>query len=111
MTQTRNCPWKWNAKNSLGLSGTNWSPNSGQKTRLSFNKYEEKNLSSNEFCCARRSQSESENKRKQKDKQILGPCHRTEKVVEHAGDCGNIHNSGPWDSSQEHGKETGWTGY
>ena len=51
-----------------------------QKTRLT----KKENLSSSKFCCFVRPQ--SKNKRKQKDRQILGPCLRTKKIMEHEGD-------------------------
>ena len=47
-------------------------------------KKKRKNLLSSGFCHSWRPQ--SENKRKQKDRQILEPCQRIKKAVKHKGD-------------------------
>ena len=57
--------------------------NPGQKAQPSVDQQEKKNLS-REFCCS--GGPPSKNKRKWKDRQILGPCQRTEIAVEPEGD-------------------------
>ena len=49
-----------------------------------INKKKNKHLLSNGFC--RSGSPQIENKRKRKERQILGPCQRTKKTVEHEGD-------------------------
>ena len=61
-----------------------------------------------QFCCSGRSQ--SENERKGKDRQIIGPCQRIEKPVEHEGNNDtNCHRS-TWNGLQRLGKKTGGIG-
>ena len=56
-----------------------------RKPDLMLIRKKKKNLSSAEVCCPSRQQ--SQNKRKRKDRQILGSCLRAEKAVEYDGDC------------------------
>ena len=52
----------------------------------------------------------SESKENQKDVQISGPCQRAEKAVEYESDSNTNYSWSPWNSPQESGKETQWTG-
>ena len=51
----------------------------------------------NGFCCS--NEPLSENKRKRKDRQILGSCQRAEKVVEHEDGGDTNRNLNSWNSS------------
>ena len=62
-------------------------------------------LLSRGFCCF--SELQIENKRKQKDRQILGPYPETKNAVEHKGD-GNTNCT--WNDPQRIGKEIGTVG-
>ena len=60
------------------------------KSRLQ-DQTKEKKLSSRRFCSSSvlQSESESERERRRKAKQILEPCQRNEKALEHVGDVDN----------------------
>ena len=49
----------------------------------------------------------SKNERKRKDRQILGPCQRTEKTVEHEGEGRADCDWDLWNNPQRVGKESG----
>ena len=50
---------------------------------------------------------QSENQRKQKERQVFGPCERTKKPMEHEGDGGAICHWCSWNNPQRLGKRTG----
>ena len=62
------------------------------------------NLSPNGFCSL--SEPQNENKRKKKDKQLVGPCQRTEMSVELKGDVNINCNLYTWNRPQRLGRET-----
>ena len=66
--QTRICPRKWGALNSLGYRDTNGLTNLVQKTRSGVYQQEEKNLPSSEVC--RSGESQNENGKKMIDKDL-----------------------------------------
>ena len=68
------------------------------------NKTKENKLSSG-FCRSRRPQ--SENQRIQKERQVLGPCLRVKKAMEHEGDSATNCSGCTWNNPQRHLKETG----
>ena len=69
-----------------------------------------RNLLYSEFCHPGRPQ--NENQRKQKERQVLGPCHRTKKAMEHKGNCFKCTNYNwyTWNDLQRIGKGVGRVG-
>ena len=78
-----------------------------QKTKPNLLRNKE-NLPSNGFCYS--SGPLSENKRKQKDGQILAPCQRPKKTVGNEDDSDTNCSWGTWNSPKRLVKETGETG-
>ena len=62
-------------------------------------------MSTGRFWSTRRSQGEVE--RKQKDRQIPGPCQRTEKTLKYDGKSNTNCSWCPWNGHKEFGKKTG----
>ena len=60
-------------------------------------------LPSNRFCCSGKPQSESESKRKRKDKKIFGPSKRNEKAIENNGDSDSNCSRCTWNGLQRLG--------
>ena len=73
-----------------------------------ISKKKKENLLNSRICCSGGPQ--SENQRKRKEEQVLRPCQRTRKIMEHENDSDTSNNWGPQNSPQRLGKGTGRAG-
>ena len=106
--QTRICPRKWDALNSLGFWDENGFPDPDQETRLRDNKQKKRTCCINDFAVPAHHRvkiNECEKKR-----QVIRRCLRAKKAVEHESDSDTNCDWHTWNDPQRVRKRAGWVG-